>query len=74
MLGLAAERDDDGVAVSAGHKITDEQRMQLVALADDVGADKVAFCKYMKIASLADLPAKDFNRAVAALNKKRAQA
>jgi hypothetical protein len=74
MLGLAAERDDDGGGISAGHKITDEQRMQLVALADDVGADKVAFCKYMKIASLADLPAKDFNRAVAALNKKRAQA
>jgi hypothetical protein len=73
-LGLAASDDDDGAAISTGDKITDQQRTALVDLADEVGADKVAFCKYMKIASLADLPTKDFNRAVAALNKKRAQA
>jgi hypothetical protein len=73
-LGLAASDDDDGAAISTGDKITDQQRTALVDLAEEVGADKVAFCKYMKIASLADLPTKDFNRAVAALNKKRAQA
>lgn len=73
-LGLAASDDDDGAALSTGDKITDQQRMALVDLADEVGADKEKFCKHMKIASLADLPAKDFNRAVAALNKKRAQA
>lgn len=73
-LGLAASNDDDGKAAEAPEYINREQLSRLIELADEVGADKVAFCKYMKIASLADLPAKDFNRAVAALNKKRAQA
>lgn len=73
-LGLAASNDDDGATLSAGDKITDQQRMALVDLADEVGADKVLFCKYLKVGSLADIPAKDFNRALAALNKKRAQA
>lgn len=73
-LGLAASDDDDGVA-SAGtpETISENQMAQLVDLAEAVGADKTALCKYLKIPSLASLPAKDFDRAVAALNKKRAQ-
>lgn len=73
-LGLAASDDDDGAA-SAGSPdtVSDEKLAQLVELAEAVSADKAAFCKYMKIKSLADLPAKDFDRAVAALNKKGAK-
>jgi hypothetical protein len=56
----------------AGDAITLEQVEQLVALADEVGADKEAFCRYFKVDGFADIPAKDFPRAVAALNKKRA--
>lgn len=73
-LGLAASDDDDGAAsVGSPDTVSDEKLAQLVELAETVSADKAAFCKYMKIKSLADLPAKDFDRAVAALNKKGAK-
>jgi hypothetical protein len=70
MLGLAAARDDDGKG-SVGGAISLEQVEQLLALADEVEADKQAFCKYFRVESIAALPAKDFDRAIAALNKKR---
>jgi len=73
MLGLAAGNDDDGKAAGDGEVITQEQLTQLVELAEDVGADKIAFCKYFQVESLAAIAAKDFPRAVAALNKKRAK-
>lgn len=69
-----SDKDDDGnAATDTGGTITQAQLGQLVALADEVGADKAAFCKYMGVDSFAALPAKDFNRAVIALNKKRAK-
>jgi hypothetical protein len=43
----------------------------LLALADEVEADKEAFCRYFKVEGIAQLKAKDFDRAIAALNKKR---
>jgi len=73
-LGLAASDDDDGAASSGSPDTVSEEKLaQLVELAEAVSADKAAFCRYMKIKSLADLPAKDFDRAVAALNKKGAK-
>jgi len=72
MLGLAAANDDDGKAGDDGGIITDEQAEQLVALADEVGADKRAFCQYFKVEGIALLKAKDYDRAIAALKKKRA--
>jgi hypothetical protein len=65
-LGLAASNDDDGAAT-----ISLEQTEQLLALADEVEADKEAFCRYFKVDGIAQLKAKDFDRAIAALNKKR---
>lgn len=73
-LGLAAADDDDGASSTrTGSFITEEQAAQLVELAEDVGADKVAFCKYLKVDSLAAIKDRDFDRAIAALNKKRAR-
>jgi hypothetical protein len=72
MLGLAASADDDGKFADSGEAITLEQVEELVALADEVGADKEAFCRYFKVDGFADITTKDFPRAVAALNKKRA--
>jgi hypothetical protein len=72
-LGLAVSSDDDGHAAGDGEPITPEQLTSIVELADEVGADKIAFCRYFSIASLADIKAKDFARAVAALNRKRAK-
>lgn len=71
-LGLAVSNDDDGKASAAGEEISLEQVEQLVALADEVGADKEAFCRYFKVDGFANISTKDFPRAVAALNKKRA--
>jgi hypothetical protein len=83
MLGLAAGNDDDGKAAGDGETITQEQLDNLIDLADDVGADKEAFCRYFFtdrikrdpdfVPSLADIQVKDLPRAIAALNKKRAK-
>ena len=74
LLNLTSRgEDDDGIAGGSSGKITQEQLTDLIALADDVGADKQAFCKYFNVSSLADIQAKDYARAVAALNKKRAK-
>jgi hypothetical protein len=64
-------QDDDGRAAGADDTITQDQVEQLIALADEVHADKRAFCQYFKVEGIAQLPAKEFNRAVSALNKKR---
>jgi hypothetical protein len=73
MLGLAASNDDDGKAGGSGGTISEDQAEELIALADEVGADKRAFCEYFKIDGIAMMPAKDFERAKIALNKKRAK-
>lgn len=72
-LGLAASEDDDGKASEGSDTITLEQVEQLIALADEVGADKEAFCRYFRVEGFADIKTKDFDRAVTALNKKRAK-
>lgn len=72
MLGLAASNDDDGNAAAEDSTISLDQVEELVELADDVGADKEALCRYFKVGSLAEISAKEFPRVVAALNKKRA--
>ncbi|MCK1459197.1 ERF family protein [Bradyrhizobium sp. 2] len=72
-LGLAAAEDDDGGAAAPGGVISLEQVEQLLALADEVEADKEAFARYFKVDGIAQLKAKDFDRAIAAMNKKRAK-
>jgi len=72
-LGLAASNDDDGKLAGNGEAITLEQVEELIALADEVGADKEAFCRYFQVDGFANISAKEFPRAVAALNKKRAK-
>jgi hypothetical protein len=71
MLGLAAADDDDGKAMDTGGPISADQVAELIALADDVGADKARFCKHFKVESFAAIPASRYAAAVAALNSKR---
>jgi hypothetical protein len=71
-LGLAVSNDDDGKTSADAGTISEDQAAELIALADEVGADKEAFCRYFRVDGFADIPAKDFPRAIAALNKKRA--
>lgn len=64
--------DDDGNG--AGYAlISQEQQDELLALADEVSADKVAFCRYFKIDSFADITVRNFEKAKKALEAKRAR-
>ncbi len=70
-LGLAATDDDDARAAGAGAAVSPAQLKQLQALASEVGADVPRFCAMLKIDALPNLPASQFDRAMAALNLKK---
>lgn len=72
-LGLAASEDDDGSKSGEIEQdyINSDQLAKLVALAEEVGADKAKFCKYLKVGSLAEIPASNFAHAVSLLEAKR---
>ena len=65
------EGDDDGNAAGEGDRISEDELKQLQELGTEVGADTIKFCKYFRISSLADLPARRFSDAMAALEAKR---
>lgn len=69
-LGLAAAKDDDAKQVGF-EPISPEQLDELLALADEVGAEKAAFCRWAKVDSFADIAAKNFDKAKKALEAKR---
>lgn len=70
-LGLAAADDDDGKAAGDGETIAQDQVEWLQSLIVEVAADLQGFLKYFKIAKLEEMNAKEYPRAVAALEKKR---
>ena len=64
--------DDDGTGASAPTQFVNEtQRDELLALADEVGADKQKFCAFLKVTSFATIPANQYQRAKALLQAKR---
>lgn len=72
--GLAAlDQDDDGKAGGTGSEyfITENQIHDLMALAEEVKADRAAFLKYMKVTQLAEIPRTQYSIAVAGLESKR---
>lgn len=72
-LGLATTKDDDARTVTVGDPITEEQLMQLIDLAESVGADREKFAEYMRVPTLADLPQSQFQRAMNRLKAKGAK-
>lgn len=75
-LGLAASDDDDGRKsgdTDDGTLISDEQRDTILSLIDEVGGSAAVFCKYFKIDAIAGLPASQYQRAIVALEAKRAK-
>lgn len=62
--------DDDGNGFGAA-MISEAQQDELLQLAEDVGADKIAFCRFFKIESFADITVKNFEKAKKALESKR---
>lgn len=70
-LGLAAANDDDGRSAGAGETISQQQVLALDTLIEDVAANRKVFMQYFKIERLEDMPAAEYDRAVASLEKKR---
>lgn len=65
--------DDDGQA--GGTKtITEEQCDELLKMAEDCGVDKAKFCEYFKIDGFPSIPAHAYERAKAAILKKKEKA
>ena len=73
LTGIATDDDDDGIAAGAGERISDDQHKQLIQVFNETNADVPGFCKYFNIAMPTELLASNFDRAVAALNKKAKQ-
>lgn len=67
------DRDDDGNAAGGLQTILPAQVDELRDLIESVGADRQKFLDFWKIEGLSDLKAKDFPRAVAMLEAKRAK-
>lgn len=64
----AGDADTDGIVESG--PISEEQVEELSKLLDHVGADKIAFCKYMGVDSLPEINASAFNKALFAISAK----
>lgn len=71
-LGIRIADDDDGNAAGLV-TITDAQAKEINELIDEVEADIVGFCNYMKVSSVAAIPSKDYQRAISALNAKKTE-
>ena len=71
-LGLAASNDDDGKAAGddAGF-ISADQVKEIESLMAETGTAPQRFCGYMKIERIEEIPAKQFRRAIDALNAKK---
>lgn len=76
-LGLAASNDDDARAAGideAGGTVSPEQISALDALLAETGTNPRRFCAYMKVENVSDILASQYQRAVDALNAKKAKA
>jgi hypothetical protein len=71
IFNISVGDDDGNGAGDIGPVISQVQLQQLISLADEVGADKIRLCKYLKIEALAHLPASRFTQAMDALKSKR---
>lgn len=72
IFNVAIGQDDDGNAAS-GDPITTEQAEAIKLLIVEVGADIPRFLKFMGAERIEDISAKDYQRAVTALESKRAK-
>lgn len=72
-LGLAAGDDDDGrKSEETSGPISEDQIKAIRDLIETTGTDIAKFCEYLKVDAIPDIPASEFPRVVAMLEKKRA--
>lgn len=65
--------DDDGRAAGGGF-VTAAQAEEIQALMEDVGANRARFLSFLKVGSIAEIPASGFRKALTALEAKRGRA
>lgn len=65
------DRDDDGRAADPNHWINEDQLGTLVALMDEVRADRTKFLNFLRLDTLAHLPRVRYDEAVGLLEQKR---
>lgn len=71
LTGIATENeDDDAKAATAPETISEEQAMQLRELLEATSSNEQAFCAYMKVGRLSELPAAQYDRALATIKRK----
>jgi hypothetical protein len=63
--------DDDGKAAGSPLSISEEQVLAIRDLIEAVGANEKKFLQYLKVQSVSEIPAKDYQRAINALNAKK---
>ena len=73
-LGLAAAEDDDAKAAGEPAVITQQQFLELNQLLDEHEINKAAFCSYMGVEAVADIPQIRFKDAKEAIKKKISKA
>lgn len=73
LLNIVTEGQDDDGQSAVNEDITIDQLGELQALMDDVGADRDKFLAFMKADALAHIKAKDYQKAVKALEAKRSR-
>lgn len=73
-LGLAAANDDDGKSAESEGPINADQAGEIRKLIEETGTDIAAFCNYLGVEAIPDIPTDQYGRAIKALNTKRSKA
>lgn len=71
LLNITSRGEDDDGKAAPNDWIDSDQVDELVALLDDVGADRTRFMNFLKIDTFAHLPKRRFREAIDALEAKR---
>lgn len=70
LLNLTSHGEDDDAYKACVEYITEEQCIKLQEWIDSTGSDKDKFLKFLKVESLSELPAKQYEKAASALRAK----
>lgn len=70
-LAIGGESEDDDGVTAGGVFITSEQSQQIMELLDETGSDIGKFLAYFKVSDVGRLPAKQYGRALEALEGKK---
>jgi hypothetical protein len=70
LLNLTTGGDDDDGKAAGGDTLTDEEVEKIFALLKRTDSDQEKFCKFMGVAMVADIPRKDYGKALERLHAK----